>query len=73
MAKSTLQETNFTEAWDVLITRGTDACRFIVLVAVNIRAVIKSTIPFLLGSSSSLIHKVPVKTGERSVLCTFML
>lgn len=59
--------------WYVLITGRAKPWRFIVLSAVNIRTIIKSAIPFLLRSPPSLIHEVPVKTGERSVSCTLVL
>lgn len=57
----------------VLITRRANPRRFVVLSAVDIRTIIKRAIPFLLWSPPSLIHEVPMETGERSVSCTLVL
>lgn len=58
---------------DLLVSRRANSSRFVILSAVNIRTIIECTISFLPWSSPSLIHKMPVKTSERSVSCTFVL
>lgn len=45
----------------------------VIFSTIVISAIIKSSISFSNRSSSSLIIKMPMKTCERSVLCTFML
>lgn len=56
-----------------LISFGTGARPLIVFGAVNVRAVVEGPVPSADGSAAPLVQEVPVETGERSVLCTFML
>ena len=46
---------------------------FIVEGAIGVRAVVESSIPAFDWTPSTLVHEVPVKAGERSVLVTFVL
>jgi hypothetical protein len=56
-----------------LVSLGTDSCRFIVLCAVVVGAVIEITISFLHRTSPSLIIEMPFETCERPMVCAFVL
>ena len=63
--------------WDhhfyLLIAFGAYPSSLIIFCTINIRTVIKCTILFSNWSSPSLVHEMPVKAREWSVLCTFVL
>ena len=58
---------------DLLISLRTFSSCFVVIGAIFIRAIIERTIFPFLGSSPSLIQKVPIETCEWPVLGAFML
>ena len=57
----------------LLVAFWANACRLIEFRTVNIRTIIECSVPFSHRSSSPLVHKMPMKTSERSMLCTFVL
>lgn len=59
--------------WYSLVPIGTDASRLVVFCAIVVRAVIKRAIPASDRPPPPLVHEMPVETGERSMLCTFVL
>lgn len=56
-----------------LISVWTNPCGLIVLGAIVVRAVIKSSIPLSDRPPSPLVHKMPIEAGEWSMLGTFSL
>lgn len=56
-----------------LISIGADACCLVILRTIDVRTITECPIPFSHRPSSSLIHKMPVKTCKRSVLSTLVL
>lgn len=56
-----------------LVSIGTDARCFVIFSAIIVRAIIKRAISASDRSPSSLVHEMPMETGERSMLCTFVL
>lgn len=56
-----------------LISVGAGACSLIIFGTVNIWAVVEGSVPSAYWSAASLVQEVPVETGKRTVLCTFML
>ena len=56
-----------------LVSIRTDSCRLVIFATVNIRAVVKRSATTPDRSSSPLVHKMPVKTCEWSVLVAFVL
>lgn len=57
----------------LLVSVGAGACALIVLGAVNIRAVVKSSVPLADGPSPSLVQEVPVETGKGPMLGALVL
>lgn len=56
-----------------LISIRAGACSLIIFGTVNIWTVVKGPVPSADGSAAPLVQEVPVETGKRPVLCTFML
>lgn len=57
----------------LLVSIGTGTSSLVIFGAIEIRTVVEGPISSANGSPPSLVQKVPVETGERPVLCTFML
>jgi hypothetical protein len=66
-------QTRLANKLNSLVSLGTDSCRFIVLCAVVVGAVIEITISFLHRTSPSLIIEMPFETCERPMVCAFVL
>lgn len=56
-----------------LISIRAGACSLIIFGTVNIWAVVEGPVPSADGPAPPLVQEVPVETGERPVLCAFML
>lgn len=57
----------------LLIAIWTQSCVLIICGTVHIRTIVERPISSSHWSSSPLVHKVPVETAIRTVLCTLML
>lgn len=57
----------------LLISIGAGTGSLIIFGAIEIGAVVEGPVPSADGSSPALVQKVPVETGKRPVLCTFVL
>lgn len=55
------------------ITVGTDACRLVELVAIDVGRIVKGAVSLAHWASSALIHKVPVEARKGLMLGTFVL
>ena len=61
------------ELTDSLVSIGAYSSCFVVHRTIHIRTVVEGAVSSLHRSPPSLVHKVPVETGERSVLVAFVL
>lgn len=61
------------ELFHLLISIRAGTASLVVFGAIEIRTVVKGPVSSANGSPPALVQKVPVETGERPVLCTFML
>lgn len=57
----------------LLISIGAGTGSLVIFGAIEIGAVVEGPVPSADGSSPALVQKVPVETGKRPVLCTFVL
>lgn len=57
----------------LLVPVGAGACDLVVLGAVNVRAVVKCSVPFAHRPSPSLVQEVPVEAGEGPMLGALVL
>lgn len=57
----------------LLISIGAGTGSLVIFGAIQIGAVVEGPVPSADGSSPALVQKVPVETGKRPVLCTFVL
>ena len=58
---------------DLLVSVWANSRRFIIFGTIDISTVIESTVSSSNWSATSLILKMPMKTGKRSMLLTLML
>lgn len=56
-----------------LISIGTGACSLIIFGTIDVWAVVEGPVPSADGSAPPLVQEVPVETGKRPVLSTFVL
>lgn len=66
-------QTRLANKLNSLISIRAESCRFVVLCAVVVGAVIEIAISFLHRTSSSLIIEMPFETCERPMVCAFVL
>lgn len=57
----------------LLVSFRTYSCSFIKFCTIIISTIIKRSVSFSYWSSTTLVHKMPVETSKRSVLCAFVL
>ena len=58
---------------DLLVGGRTHSTCLVVLCTVHVWIIIEDSISLLLGPTSSLVHKMPVKASKRPVLRAFVL
>lgn len=65
--------TEFPEATNLLVCRGTHSGRLVVLGTIHVWVIIEHTISLLLRPAPSLVHEMPVEASEWTMLCAFVL
>lgn len=73
MAEERTAQHNVHVVVNLLVAIWTDSRCFVIFDTIIVGTVVKCSVPFANWPTTTLIHKMPIETDERSVLVAFVL